>query len=69
MREGPVLSTTRDFFGLRMDRDHAAAREGANVGASFFIEREIPSGDRAAQVADGGGVGLPPLRPVGEIVG
>ena len=52
-----------------MDRNQPTAGEGADVGTSFFVEREIPSRERFAPVAKGVGESVAPVHPVRGIVG
>src|ERR1700680_3152207 len=69
MSEGPVLSGTGDFFGLRIDGYYAATGEGPEVWPAAFIERQVPCGDGAAPVVEDVAEDSAPLAPIGEIAG
>src|ERR1051326_355686 len=69
MRKRPILSTARDLLGLRMNRYHATARKRPDVGLSFFVQCQIPSRNRLAPVANRMGERLPPIGPIGRVIG
>src|SRR6201987_732455 len=69
MSQSPILTAASDFAGLRVNGHNATAREGSDVRTSVFIEREVPSGDRSAPVAQNAGEGACPLRAIGQIAG
>src|SRR5215813_10873769 len=69
MRERPVLPAASDFFRLRMNRHHASAGKWSDVGSSFFVESQIPSGNRLRPVTQNLRKRLAPIRPISQIVG
>src|SRR6266496_270692 len=68
MRKCPVLTAAGNFFSLRMDRDHSATRERADVRTTMFIERKVPAGNRPAAVAQGFSESVAPLDPIGGVI-
>src|ERR1043166_8138784 len=68
MRQGPELAAIGNRLASRVDGKQAAAAKGPDVRAPVFVERKIPSRDRAATVAQNTGERAAPLCPVSSIV-
>jgi hypothetical protein len=69
MRNRPVLTAARNLTRLGMNRNYPAAQKRPNVRPALFIERQVPSRERLTPVPDRLCERLPPVRPVGRIVG
>ena len=69
MSKGPVLPAAADFFRLRIHGHQPSAREGTDIRTTFFVQRQIPSRDTTAPVAQHLRVGSSPLDPVARVIG
>ena len=69
MRKCPVLPASADFFRLRIHGHQPSAGERPDIRTPFLVQRQIPSRDAAAPVAQHLRVGSSPLGPVARVIG
>src|SRR5260370_41901076 len=62
--ESPVLAAPLDLLGLGMNRHNATRLARSHVGFPFFIQRKVPTHNRASPILQHSGEGRRPFSPI-----
>src|ERR1700722_12722902 len=64
MSEGPVLAAARDLLRFGMNGDNASGLPRSHVRFAVFVQRKIPTNNRASPILEHSAKGGRPLAPI-----